>query len=271
MIQNAKLTVNSREEITWTALVPSLLQVWVEAALQRGVPRSLEFVQVGGAPLSVALAQRVPAALDCRLQQVFGMAEGLVCYTRPDTPRSQAETCQGWPASPADEVRIVDSNDDPVPPGTQGDLLTRGPYTICGYFRDTTEHHLRFTSDGFYRTGDRVVLTPEGALRVVGRSKEQINRGGDKIAPAEVEAHLLAHVHVAEAAVISIPDQLLGERSCAFVATRDDHELSPTVLRAFLRERGLAGYKIPDQFRFLNELPKTGVRKIDKQRLKGAY
>ncbi|WP_221089286.1 (2,3-dihydroxybenzoyl)adenylate synthase [Deinococcus aquaedulcis] len=257
--------------VTHTALVPALLQVWLQAAEQAGGPglSSLRCVQVGGAPLSPDTARQVPARLGAEVQQVFGMAEGLVNYVRPGTPLERAACTQGHPISPHDEVRVVDDEDRPVPDGTPGHLLTRGPYTIRGYFR-APEHNARaFTPDGFYRTGDLVTRWPDGALTVTGRHKDQINRAGEKIAAEEIEHALLLHPQVRGAALVGVPDPWLGERSCAFV-----QPASPTppglalTLRRHLQALGLAAYKIPDRIELLDELPRTAVGKLDKPALR---
>ena len=106
-------------------------------------------------------------------------------------------------------------------PGEVGELLTRGPYTLRGYYR-APEHNARsFTPDGFYRTGDLVRVLPSGHLVVEGRMKDQINRGGDKISAEELESHLLAHPAVHDVAVVGMPDPAMGERTCAFLIVRD--------------------------------------------------
>ncbi|MBL8509834.1 MAG: AMP-binding protein, partial [Chitinimonas sp.] len=142
-----------------------------------------------------------------------------------------------------------------------------GPYTIRGYYL-ADEHNARaFTADGYYRTGDLVRRLPSGHLTVEGRAKDQINRGGDKVAAEEVENHLLAHPAVHDAALVAMPDAYLGERSCAFIVTRGV-TLRPVELMRFLRERGVAQYKIPDRIEFLAEFPKTGVGKVNKRALR---
>lgn len=259
-----------RERVTITAVVPPLALAWMDAAPRaRHDLSSLEVLQVGGAKLAEAAARRVPAALGCALQQVFGMAEGLVNYTRLDDPDELVFATQGRPISPDDEVRVVDDEDRDVPAGEPGHLLTRGPYTIRGYYR-APEHNARaFTADGFYRTGDIVRATPSGHLVVEGRAKDQINRGGEKVAAEEVENHLLAHPGVHDAAVVSMPDAFLGERSCAFVIPRG---AAPDVaeLLAFVRGRGLAAYKVPDRIELVHAFPHTAVGKVSKRRLRDA-
>ncbi|UED88032.1 (2,3-dihydroxybenzoyl)adenylate synthase [Streptomyces profundus] len=256
-----------RYGVTVTAVVPPIALLWLEAARDtRHDLSSLRVLQVGGARLKRSAAAEVGPVLGCRLQQVFGMAEGLICYTRLDDPDELVESTQGVPMSEADEVLVVDDEDRPLPVGTAGHLLTRGPYTIRGYFLADEHNALAFTTDGYYRTGDIVRQLPSGHLMVVDRAKDLVNRGGDKVAADEVEEHLMSHPEVRDAAVVAEPDAALGERICAFVVPRSP--LRSRLLRAHLRDRGLAGYKIPDRFVFEEALPLTGVGKIDKKTLR---
>ncbi|WP_258178045.1 AMP-binding enzyme, partial [Bacillus paranthracis] len=174
---------------------------------------------------------------------------------------------QGRPMSALDEVRVVDENDNDVKPGEVGSLLTRGPYTIRGYYKAEEHNAQSFTKDGFYRTGDLVKVNEQGYIIVEGRDKDQINRGGEKVAAEEVENHLLAHDAVHDVAIVSMPDDYLGERTCAFVIARGQ---APAVseLKKFLRERGIAAYKIPDRIEFIESFPQTGVGKVSKKELR---
>lgn len=257
-----------QERVTVTAVVPPLAQVWLDAlpVNQRDLS-SLRMMQVGGARLASDVAQRIVTQFGCRLQQVFGMAEGLVNYTRDDDPPVLVFNTQGLPISPDDEIRVVDDDDVDVPADVCGHLLVRGPYTIRGYFRADAHNARAFTPDGYYRTGDVVRRLLSGHLVVEGRAKDQINRGGEKIASEEVESHLLAHPSVHDVALVSVPDRHLGERTCAVVVARGD---PPTrqALTGFLRQRGLAAYKFPDRYEFVAYLPKTSVGKINKRALR---
>ncbi|MEU5400379.1 (2,3-dihydroxybenzoyl)adenylate synthase [Streptomyces sp. NPDC005963] len=260
------------EGVTITGLVPPLAIVWTEAAPRSAYDlSSLDVLLVGGAKFSEEAARRVRPALGCTLQQVFGMAEGLVNYTRLDDPLETVISTQGRPISPDDEIRIVDDEDNDVPPGTTGHLLTRGPYTIRGYWRAPDHNARSFTEDGFYRTGDVVRQTASGHLVVEGRAKDQINRGGEKIAAEEVENHILAHPSVHDANVVAEPDPYLGERTCAYVIVRPGAApLRALDVKKFVRERGLAAYKVPDRVVFVDSFPKTGVGKVSKKDLRTA-
>ncbi|XTP10867.1 (2,3-dihydroxybenzoyl)adenylate synthase [Streptomyces albus subsp. chlorinus] len=262
----------ARERITMTGLVPPLALVWTEAGpAARQDLESLELVLVGGAKYSEEAARRLEPALGCRLMQVFGMAEGLVNYTRLDDDPETVVTTQGRPISPDDEIRIVDDDDAEVPEGASGHLLTRGPYTIRGYWRAERHNARSFTPDGFYRTGDLVRRTPTGHLVVEGRAKDQINRGGEKIAPEEVENIVLAHPAVHDVSVVAVPDPYLGERSLAYVIPRTGAApLRPADIKRFVRERGLASYKVPDLVEFVTAFPQTGIGKVSKKGLRSA-
>ncbi|WP_306292951.1 (2,3-dihydroxybenzoyl)adenylate synthase [Streptomyces tsukubensis] len=260
------------EGVTMTGLVPPLALVWTEAGPKTRYDLStLDVLLVGGAKYSEEAARRLEPALGCRLQQVFGMAEGLVNYTRLDDDHETVVTTQGLPISPDDEIRVVDDTDRDVPEGEFGHLLTRGPYTIRGYWR-APEHNARsFTEDGFYRTGDIVRRTPTGHLVVEGRAKDQINRGGEKVAPEEVENIVLAHPSVHDVSVVAAADPYLGERTLAYVILREGAgPLKPVEIKRFVRERGIAAYKVPDLVEFVDAFPRTGVGKVSKNGLRDA-
>ncbi len=263
-----------QERVTMTGLVPPLALLWMQAAERTTFDiSSLEVLQVGGAKFAPEAARRVTATLGCKLQQVFGMAEGLVNYTRLDDPVDLVTETQGRPISPDDEILIVDDLGQPVPPGERGLLLTRGPYTIRAYHNDPAANQRAFTADGYYRTGDIVRMTPEGYLVVEGRAGDHINRAGEKISAEEIEDHLLAHPGVFDAAVVAIPDPYLGERSCAFVIPVGPKP-GTADLKAFIRGRGLAEFKVPDQIVFAESFETTAVgkvsRKVLRQRLRDA-
>jgi 2,3-dihydroxybenzoate-AMP ligase len=259
--------------VTMASLVPPLAAAWLaQAERGRFNVTSLKTIQVGGARLSETVAQRLHGELGVTVQQVFGMAEGLVCYTRLDDPLELQLSTQGRPISPDDEIRIVGPNDQPVPAGAEGELLTRGPYTIRSYYGVPDPHNRLFTSDGFYRTGDLVRQLPTGHLVVTGRVKDQINRGGEKIAIPEVEELLLRHPNVLDAVLIGLPDQYLGERLCAVIVWRD-RAIPPRMtahrqIREHLQRADIAAFKYPDEVLSLREFPVTGVGKNSRAELR---
>jgi len=259
-----------REKVTITGLVPPLALLWLQAAPKTTHDlSSLEVLQVGGAKFMPEPAKRVGPVLNCALQQVFGMAEGLVNYTRFDDPDDIVTQTQGRAISPDDEVLILDDQGNPVPEGEPGNLLTRGPYTIRGYHDDPAANGRSFTEDGFYRTGDVVRRLPGGYLEVMGRATDHINRAGEKISAEEVEDHLLAHPQVFDAAVVSVPDKFLGERICAFIIPEGEAP-KPADVKAWMRGRDIAAFKIPDQIVFVEDFVTTAVGKISRKELRAA-
>jgi len=259
-----------REGVTITGLVPPLALLWMQAAGRKTHDlSSLQVLLVGGAKFLPEAARRVRPELGCTLQQVFGMAEGLVNYTRLDDPETLIVETQGRPISPDDEILIVDDAGAPVADGQPGDLLTRGPYTIRAYHNDAGANARSFTEDGFYRTGDVVRRTPEGYLVVMGRATDHINRAGEKISAEEVEDHLLAHPAVFDAAVVSVPDDYLGERICAFVIPKDAAPRGAE-LKAWMRQRDIAAFKAPDQIVFVDDFAVTAVGKVSRRELRAA-
>ncbi len=259
----------ARHRINVTGLVPPAVALWLQALEQwgdSGQLASLQLLQVGGAKLSETLAARIPAQLGCRLQQVFGMAEGLVNYTRLDDDDHHVFTTQGRPMSPDDEVWVADEQGNPLPAGQIGRLMTRGPYTIRGYYQSPEHNAAAFDDAGFYCSGDLIELTADGYLKVQGREKDQINRGGEKIAAEEVENLLLRHPAVVNAALVSMADALVGEKSCAYIVALTP--VKPVALRRHLRQLGVAEFKLPDHFELVGELPLTPIGKVDKRRLR---
>jgi 2,3-dihydroxybenzoate-AMP ligase len=260
-----------RERVTATALVPALAIRWLDAPeRERYDLSSLRLLQVGGARLNPEPARRVRSVLGCQLQQVFGMAEGLVNYTRLDDPEEIVVETQGRPVSPADEIRIVDEDDRDLPPGEPGNLLTRGPYTLRGYYKAPEHNRRAFTTDGYYRTGDVVRLHPSGNLVVEGRDKDMINRGGEKISAEEIENLILAHHSVFNVAVVAMPDAVLGERTCAYVMLKPGATLAFDELIAFLLQKQIARFKLPERLEIVDAFPLTSVGKVSKQDLRDA-
>ncbi|UDJ81112.1 (2,3-dihydroxybenzoyl)adenylate synthase EntE [Kosakonia oryzae] len=258
-----------KHQITVTALVPPAVSLWLQAITEWGSNAqlaSLKLLQVGGARLSATLAARIPAEIGCQLQQVFGMAEGLVNYTRLDDPFDRIINTQGRPMCPDDEVWVADEHGNRLPPGHVGRLMTRGPYTFRGYFNSPEHNASAFDANGFYCSGDLISLDEQGYITVQGREKDQINRGGEKIAAEEIENLLLRHESVIHAALVSMEDSLLGEKSCAYLVVKEP--LRAVAVRRFLREQGVAEFKLPDRVECLEALPLTPVGKVDKKQLR---
>ncbi|MGW1341945.1 (2,3-dihydroxybenzoyl)adenylate synthase [Kribbella sp. NPDC002412] len=255
------------EGVTHTAVVPAVAQRWLDDYAGEGLS-SLRVLQVGGARLADEVARKIKPVLGCTLQQVFGMAEGLLNYTRLDDSEDIICTTQGRPMCPDDEVMVVDPFDNPVPAGEPGSLLTRGPYTPRGYYKAEQQNARAFTPDGWYRSGDICRIVAGGNLIVEGRDKDMINRAGEKISAEEVENLTYTLPQVQQVAAVAMPDPRLGERVCVYVVPRPHTTLTLTEVRTTMEQLGVAAYKLPERLVLAEELPTTKVGKIDKAALR---
>ncbi|MEN4474881.1 (2,3-dihydroxybenzoyl)adenylate synthase [Mycolicibacterium cosmeticum] len=261
----AAFAVIDRHGVTVTALVPALAKLWSAACdWEPLAPKGLRLLQVGGAKLGADDAAAVRAALTPGLQQVFGMAEGLLNYTRLGDCPELLDHTQGRPLSELDELRVVDEAGHEVAPGVEGELLVRGPYTINGYFNAPQDNARSFSPDGFYRSGDRVRRFADGYLEVTGRVKDVITRGGETVSALDLEEHLITHPSIWSAAAVPLPDEFLGEKICAVVVFSGP-PVSLADLNAHLDSRGVAAHSRPDTLVAMPSLPTTAVGKTDKK------
>jgi 2,3-dihydroxybenzoate-AMP ligase len=259
-----------REKVTLSTAVPAVAQRWIEHQEATGGTQlaSLEVIQVGGSRLPDEIARKVKPVLGATLQQVFGMAEGLINTTRLDDPEDVICTTQGRPVAEADEIRIVDESGNDLPDGVAGSILTRGPYTPRGYYRAPEANARAFTPDGWYASGDIVERRPDGNLIVQGRDKDMINRGGEKISAEEIESLVYRIEDITMAAAVAMPDPVLGEKLCLYITVKPGTEVTLEQIQQMLRETGVAAFKIPERLVVVDELPATKVGKINKKELR---
>lgn len=234
--------------------------------------RNLSSVRVsgsGGSPVPPELVRRVERRLGVRCSIVFGMTECSPVVTQvslEDSESDRAETL-GRPL-PQTEVKVADpATGTPVPCGELGELCARGYMVMRGYHNAPEATAAAIDSDGWYHTGDLASMDARGFLRIEGRIKDMIIRGGENIYPREIENTLFAHPKVAEAYVVGLPDAHWGEIVAAFVRTAPNQDCSEAELKAYCREH-LAAYKTPTRWYFVNEFPMTPSGKIQKFKLR---
>ena len=155
-----------------------------------------------------------------------------------------------------------------MPPGAEGELVSKGPGIFTGYFKSPEENSQIFTKDGFFKTGDKARKDQAGNITITGRIKDIINRGGEKISALDIENRMATHPGIDESAVIGMPDAVLGERICAYVKTKPGVALTFDEIIAFLKSRGASVQQLPERIEFVGELPMTKVGKIDKKVLR---
>ena len=258
-----------RDGATHVHVVPALLIKLINDGSATDFDLStMRVIQSGGQrlqPETRVRAERIfPKAT---VQENFGMAEGLIMFVRLDDPVEVRLETVGRPICPDDEVRLVDELGVDVPAGEVGEMWTRGPYTLRGYF-DAPEHNAHaFSPDGYYMSGDLMWQHPSGNYVVAGRKKDLINRGGEKISAEEIENLLLSHPAVLNAACVPVDDDVLGERMCACVVLRPDQSVTLEALVTHLQSYELARHKLPEYLRIYPEFPVSPVGKIAKKQL----
>jgi 2,3-dihydroxybenzoate-AMP ligase len=257
-----------RERVTVIAAAVPLISAWLASDEPRRFDlSSLKVVQNGGARLAPALRQRLIDEFGCTPQEIYGTAEGLINMTRLDDPLDLILHSSGRPVCDDDEIKVVDDEGREVPDGEPGELLTRGPYTIRGYYNAPEKNAESFTADGYYRMGD-IVRKWGRNIQAEGRRKDMINRGGEKISCDEVEGYIHRHPAVKSACLVAMPDPVFGEKACAFVILRDGASLSLEELNAFLRGLQIASYKLPERLEIVTQFPLSPVGKILKRQLR---
>ncbi len=261
--------VIDRHRVTHIHVVPALLIRWINDPLAaRHDLGSVRVIQSGGQRLQPETRRRAEKVFrNVTVQENFGMSEGLLMFVRLDDPPEVRLETVGRPVCPDDEVRLVGEDGADVPDGEVGELLARGPYTLRGYYNAPEHNQRAFTPDGFYRSGDLMWRHPSGNYVVAGRSKDLINRGGEKISAEEVENLILTHPAVLNVACVPVPDPVLGERMCACVILRPGHGLTLGDLVEFLKAQEIARHKLPERLEIVGSFPLSPVGKVAKREL----
>ncbi|MHC2318386.1 acyl-CoA synthetase (AMP-forming)/AMP-acid ligase II/thioesterase domain-containing protein/acyl carrier protein [Bradyrhizobium diazoefficiens] len=251
---------------TWYSAGPTLHAAVLDKATSQNAQtaHTLRFVVSGGAPLAKEVQDGLQGALGVPVLEHYGSSEAAqIAANLPPPGPNRPGTCgRPWP----DTVAIVGENGHPLPAGEQGEIWIRGPTVTSGYL-DAPELNQAGFVEGWFRTGDIGSLDEDGFLSLHGRLSELINRGGEKIAPAEIEAALLRHPAIAEAAAFSIPHPRLGEDVAAAIVLRPGAQTIPAQLRPFLQNE-LASFKIPRRILMLEQLPKGATGKVQRRRLR---
>jgi 2,3-dihydroxybenzoate-AMP ligase len=257
-----------REGVTIIPAAVPLIVNWLnDPRLEAFDAASLRVIQNGGARLSPELRERIRRRLGCQFQEIYGTAEGLLNMTRLDDPDERVLHSSGAPICDDDEIKVLDVESNEVADGKTGELVVRGPYTIRGYYNAPDVNAKAFTPDGFYRMGD--IVRKYGRYVVTeGRKNDLINRGGEKISTDEVENYILKHPAIRGVAVVAMPDEVLGEKACAFVTLNPGQRLAFEELREFLLAQRIAKFKLPERLEVVDEFPISPAGKILRRTLR---
>lgn len=246
---------------------PTVLAILLERTPpNRQTPTSLRFVKVGAAPLGDQLATSFEQRFRVPLVEGYGMTEGTATSTMHD-PRLPRPTGTVGHALSGQRLRIVDADDNELPPDAVGEIQISGETVMLGYHRDP-ELTASTVIDGWLRTGDLGALSDDGQLRLTGRQKEIIIRGGENIAPIALDEVIGSHPDVVDCAVYGVPDPIWGESPAAAVVTKPTLDLDD--LRRFVQER-VADFEIPVVFTTVGEIPRNAVGKIQRHLLADSH
>jgi 2,3-dihydroxybenzoate-AMP ligase len=258
--------------VTTIQLIPVQITYWREAVEERRQYDlgSLRVVSAGGQKVQPELARWVLEDLGADMCNHFGMSEGITIGNRWDSPKEPQMYTIGYPhiRDAALQVKIVDEHNKEVRPGEMGEMVVKGPSHFKGYFRNPEQNKLSFDEQGFFHSGDLMSQRPDGRFVVEGRKGDVIKRAGENVYPEPVEALLLRHPRVVNAAVIGIPDERTGEKLCCFVQLKEAQQISFEEVQRYMKESGLAVFQWPERLEIVEAWPLTAVNKIDKRCLR---
>ncbi|NML90634.1 acyl--CoA ligase [Sphingobium sp. TB-6] len=255
----------------WSCMVPTMLRMLLDAraeALGEGRLDAMRAISMGGGFMSVELIERARRELGVEVLRMYAMAE---CMSNASTEIDDSVDVRNMldgRAGPGAALAVFDDDRKPLPVGAKGEIGLKGPSLLQGYLAEPRGKPDLMTPDGFFLSGDIGEMDEQGYVRIVGRKKDMINRGGYKIDPSEVEELICRHPAVAKVAVVGYPDALYGERSCAVVELRPSHMLAFDELTAFLLHEGLSKEKLPERFESRDALPLSPDGKILKAAVK---
>ncbi len=264
------LRLLEREQVTVLRIVPTQLIMILTHPDLKKYRLSLRAVLCGSAPLPWEMAREADRSLGVRIVTSYGSFDGalfsLSTIDQPDEVRWKTSGCP--PAGT--EVRIVDDGGKEVPAGEIGELIGRGALTTSGHFGDvdaTVQAWGSLGREGWFKTGDLARFDEEGNLSIVGRKKDMVLRGGQNIYPQEIENLLLTHPKVKQVAVIGMPDPVMGERACAYIAPKAGDTFTFDEMTSFLRQHRIASFKIPERMEIRESLPIGELGKVMKPQL----
>lgn len=263
------LQLIEKEKITVGLVVPTNLALMLRhPSLGKYDLSSMRLWWCVGAMLPYPVALETEAKLGGVILSGLGATDFGGFTIHPiDTPQQKRLLTLGKGIPGMTEVKLVDDNGKEVPKGDIGEVWARGPAAVSGYYRDPGTTAQAWTPDGWFKMGDLGYFDKDGDLVLVGRKKDMIIRAGQNIYPIEIENIILTHPKVAAASIVGIPDQVVGEKACAFVVPKNEEKITFKEMISFLTEQKLALYKLPEMLEFIDKLPLVAGEKVDKKAL----
>jgi non-ribosomal peptide synthetase component E (peptide arylation enzyme) len=256
-----------KERVTVIALVPTQLARLLQLPLKKYDLSSLRIIKTAGGYLPPPLAKEAEEKFGCPILGTYGTQDTGSISGVPITASEEQRYTTVGRLHPGIEIKILDDDGKEVKQGGVGTLWFKGPGNAIGYYRDLEKTmNEAFDKDGFATPGDLVMMGDDGYLKIMGRKKDIIIRGGQNIYPKEIEDYLLAHRKVTNAAVVPMPDPLMGEKACAFVTVKKGEKFTFDEMMDYLKSKKIAMFKLPERLEVVDTLPLVGESgKIDKK------
>jgi len=258
-----------KERVTVIALVPTQLARLLQLPLNKYDLSSMRIVKTAGGYLPPPLAKEAEEKFGCPILGTYGTQDTGSISGVPITASEEQRYTTVGRLHPGIEIKILDDDGKEVEPGQVGTLWFKGPGNSIGYYRDLVKTMSEaFDKEGFAAPGDLVTVTDDRYLKIMGRKKDIIIRGGQNIYPKEIEDYLLAHPKVTNAAVVPMPDPAMGERACAFVTLKKGEQFTFDEMANYLKTKKIAMFKLPERLEAVETFPLVGESgKIDKKEM----
>ena len=261
------VTIMADEGVTYTAAAtPFLTDICDTVAAGARRPKQLRSFLCAGAPIPPVLIERAARELDLKVCSLWGMTESLSStLTEPERAAEKSSSTDGR-ALEGVEVRVIDFDGKPLPLGQTGRLMVRGAQLFMGYYKRPDLP--TFDAEGWFDTGDLAYMDDEGYIRINGRTKDVLIRGGENVPVVEIEGLLHKHPAVAAATIVGYPDDRLGERACAIVVLRPGMKLDLADVQSWMTESKVAKQYWPERLLVIDDLPRTPSGKVQKFKLR---
>jgi non-ribosomal peptide synthetase component E (peptide arylation enzyme) len=265
--EEGTLEFMEKERVTVIALVPTQLAWLLQLPLHKYDLSSLRIVKTAGGYLPPPLAKEAEEKFHCPILGTYGTQDTGSISGVPITATEEQRYTTVGRLHPGIEIKILDDEGKEVKPGEVGTLWFKGPGNAIGYYRDIEKTLTEaFDKDGYATPGDLIMMAEDGYLKIMGRKKDIIIRGGQNIYPKEIEDYLLAHKKVTNAAIVPMPDPIMGEKACAFVTVKKGEQFTFDEMAEYLKSKKIAMFKIPERLEVVETIPIVGESgKIDKK------
>lgn len=265
--EEGTLEFMEKERVTVIALVPTQLAWLLQLPLHKYDLSSLRIVKTAGGYLPPPLAKEAEEKFHCPILGTYGTQDTGSISGVPITATEEQRYTTVGRLHPGIEIKILDDEGKEVKPGEVGTLWFKGPGNAIGYYRDIEKTLSEaFDKDGYATPGDLIMMAEDGYLKIMGRKKDIIIRGGQNIYPREIEDYLLAHRKITNATVVPMPDPIMGERACAFVTVKKGEQFTFDEMVEYLKGKKIAMFKVPERLEIVESFPIVGDSgKIDKK------